>query len=111
MNTSMKIVISGLAVHLIIGCATARTPLLTVPAVSMSELSFEPGYRGQKSSDIDTVFCPGDPRLASTMDDSTFGLMDEVVSKAQKESGAKYIAQAQFFKQGNCVALQGVAMK
>ncbi len=94
----------------LLGCATPRTLVLRAPAVSMTEISFDAGAKFSSAGAIKSRFCPGDN--ASTDDgDLNIGLIDELIAKAQKTSGAKYIANAQFFTQGNCMLLEGTSMK
>ena len=90
------------------GCAS-RQPLVNVPSVSMSLKSLDPGQKGTKIGPVSVQYCAGDKPIATT--DSVVGLMDEAIAKAEKETGASYITDAQFFTKGSCVILEGVAMK
>lgn len=112
MKTTKLITLGLLSIPLLVsGCAT-RYSLLSTPAVSMSDAAFETGYTAKDSGAINTRYCRGDDPVSSSSKDSyQIGLMDEVIAKAQKESGARYIANAQFFSEGSCVVLEGTAMK
>jgi hypothetical protein len=92
-------------------CATPKTLVLSTPAVSMTNNSFEPGAKFTPAGDIKSQYCMGDDAMTSSKDESNIGFMDELVYRAQKDTGAKYIANAQFFHQGNCMLLEGTAMK
>ena len=92
-------------------CAMQKTLLLSTPAVSMSEASFESGKKYSPAGEIQTRYCKGEDPLSSPKSEQNVGMMDEVVYRAQKESGARYIANAQFFNQGNCMLLEGTSMK
>jgi len=91
-------------------CATSRTLILSTPAVSMTDYSFPPGTTFKASGEVESTFCQGDDAITNK-GDRNVGLMDEVIYKAQQDSGARYISQAQFFTQGKCMVLEGTAMK
>lgn len=92
-------------------CATPKTLVLSTPAVSMTNNSFEPGVKFVSAGEIKSQFCTGDDAISVSKGESNIGFMDELVTRAQNESHAKYIANAQFFTQGNCMLLEGTAMK
>lgn len=90
------------------GCA-ARYALLTVPAISMTQPSFEPTHKGAQGSRIEATYCQGEAPISSH--DNNVGLIDEVVLKAQKQSGASYLSDVTIFRDGQCVVVDAIAMK
>ncbi len=105
-NLASVIVIGGLALT---GCATT-SPLLSVPAVSMTNPSFPPDYKPTNLGPVNSKYCYGEE--ASTKHGDTVGLMDEVTMKAQHEKNATYISDAHYSYEGaSCITLEGTAMK
>ena len=93
----------------ITNCMTLRQPLLSTPAVSMTHDSVPAGKLAKSVGSVSSQFCPGDKSTLSRGDQT--GLMDEVISKAQKEKNATYISGANFYLQGTCMVLEGEAMR
>ena len=91
-----------------IGCA-ARYTVLTVPAVSMTDPSFEPGKSGAAGQPVEATYCQGDDPLVSH--DHNIGLIDEAVMKAQKQSGATYLRDVTISRDGKCMVVEATAMK
>lgn len=91
------------------GC-TLRSPLMKAPLVSATVDSVDLRAKHVELGPVSTRFCPGDPAIASS-DPSHVGLLDEVILKAQREKDADYIRDADFSMEGNCVVLDGIAMK
>lgn len=91
-----------------IGCASRQT-ILTVPAVSMTHDSTPDGVHSSPAGHVEAEFCEGDDPLVSR--DKNVGLIDEVVMKAQKQSGATYISDVTISQKGDCVMVEGTAMK
>lgn len=89
-------------------CAPRHT-ILTVPAVSMTQTSTEPGYQAKPQGPVTSEYCQGDEPLVSK--DRNIGLIDEAVMKAQKQSGATYISDVTISQKGSCVMVEGTAMK
>ena len=90
------------------GCAS-RYALLTVPAVSMTNASFDPGGTYEDGGPVTAQYCTGDDAISSR--DNNVGLIDEVVLKAQKGSGAKYLRDVTIMSDGSCVDIEATAMK
>ena len=108
---SLKLILSaGFCFGALVGCATPKTLILSTPAVSNTSNAFEPNAKFTDGGEVKSQYCRGDASI-SPGGDLNVGLMDEVISRAQKDHSAKYIANAQFFTQGNCVLLEGTAMK
>jgi len=101
------IVIFGMAV-LSTGCA-ARYTILTAPAVSMTDPSFDASYKGTSLGKVEAEHCPGDDTVASH--DNNVGLIDEAVLKAQQKVGAKYLSDVTISRDGNCIVVEGTGMK
>jgi hypothetical protein len=96
------------AVVMLSGCVS-RYAILTVPAVSMTNASFEPGATYEDGGPVTAQYCTGDDSISSS--DNNVGLIDEVVLKAQKESGAKYLRDVTIMSDGSCVDVEATAMK
>ncbi len=77
----------------------------------MTDFSFPAGTKFTPAGEIKSQYCVGDDAQASSKDESNIGFMDELITRAQKDTHAKYIANASFFHQGNCMILEGTAMK
>jgi len=105
MKTALMIV--GVALSTV-GCA-ARYTVLTVPAVSMTNPSFDPGKAATSAGPVEATYCQGDEPLVSH--DQNVGLIDEAVMKAQKQSGAAYLTDVTISRDGKCMVVQATAMK
>ena len=104
-----KLMICASLLVMIAGCAT-RSPLLSTPAVSMTQDSVPKGSTAKNLGPVTSRYCYGDE--ATTRKGDTVGLMDEVIMKAQEEKKASYIANANFSYEGtSCIVLEGDAMK
>ncbi len=105
---NLKIILSAGAL-ILNGCATT-TPLLSVPAVSMTNPSFPPDYKPTNLGAVNSKYCYGEE--ASTKHGDTVGLLDEVTMKAQKEKNATFISDAHYSYEGaSCIVLEGTAMR
>ncbi|MFO1527101.1 MAG: hypothetical protein U1F16_14135 [Turneriella sp.] len=107
MKTLMVIIAAGSAL-LTVGCLSMKTKVLTAPVVSMKQSDV--AKPGQVIGPVNSKYCAGDETIGDQ--DSNIGLMDQVILKAEKEHKATYIKDAQFFTDGgNCMMLEGTAMK
>jgi predicted small lipoprotein YifL len=108
----MKILKSTLLVLWVLSvtaCAM-RMPLLTTPAVSMTNPSFAPDHKATDLGPVSARYCYGEDAITKKGD--SVGLMDEVTMRAQKEKNATYIANASYSYEGaSCIVLDGTAMK
>ncbi len=86
-------------------CAT-KQKFLDATAVSMTHQSLEPGQNLVEIGDVESEFCTD-----QWNDKGAIGLMDEVISGAQKKSGADFITNASFWRAGNCVTVTGTGKK
>ena len=57
---------------------------------------------------VKTEWCRGDPSNTGTEDPA---LMDEVTLKAQKSKKADYLGDTVYWRKGNCMTVEGVALK
>jgi hypothetical protein len=107
MKTAIGMVIAS---ALVSGCAGRCESYLLVqmPAVSMGMRASQ-GQRATAIGPVNVKFCYGEPPLVSQ--DATVGLMDEVIAKAEKQTGASYIADARFTDSCGCMILEGTAMR
>lgn len=91
------------------GCS-AHYKILSVPAMSMTLPSIPEGTAPATAAGrVQSEFCTGDDPLVSK--DSNVGMIDEAVAKAQQQSGAKYLSDVTVSGDGNCVYVEGTAMK
>ncbi|HEX3904422.1 MAG TPA: hypothetical protein VH853_16410 [Polyangia bacterium] len=107
MKTTIGLVLAPL---LMVGCADVCQSYLLVqmPAVSMSMRASQ-GQRATAIGPVNAKFCYGEPPLVSQ--DGTVGLIDEAIAKAEKQTGASYIADARFTQSCGCMILEGTAMR
>jgi hypothetical protein len=108
MKTLTVLVLGCVAV--LTGCGASRETILTVPAISMTEPSTTDGVHASKGDRVSAEYCKGDDTIAS-QGDQNVGLIDEAVMKAQKQSGAAYLADVTISQKGGCVTVEGIAMK
>lgn len=91
------------------GCAM-RSPLMKAPVVSQTMDSIDPKAKTEDLGPVSARYCPGETPSA-TSDPNDIGLLDEVIFRAQTSKDASYIRDANFMMEGNCVVLEGIAMK
>ena len=108
MKTKALVLVLGL--FLAAGCAR-RVPLVGVPAASMKTKYLKKGSDGEEIGPVKAEFCEGDDSITSDDSDYQVGLMDEALAKAEKESGADYLKDVQFFSDGDCVSVEGTGMR
>lgn len=84
-----------------------KVKILDASAVSMTQDSLAPNQNLVEIGDIESEFCP------STFGDSgQIGLLDQAISNAQKKSGADWIMNASFWRDGNgCISVTGTGKK
>jgi len=82
--------------------------LVQMPAVSMGMRASQ-GQRATAIGPVNVKFCYGEPPIVSQ--DGTVGLIDEAIAKAEKQTGASYIADARFTDSCGCMILEGTAMR
>jgi hypothetical protein len=90
------------------GCS-AHYKILSVPAMSMTVPSVPPGSAATAAGRVQAQYCRGDDPVVSK--DANVGLIDEAVAKAQQQSGAKYLSDVTVSGDGDCVYVEGTAMK
>jgi len=104
-----SIILAGLVIATASGCSTPRYPILTVPAVSMTRASTDEVSSAKAAGKVEAEFCTGDDPISSK--DQNVGLIDEVIMKAQKQSGAEYLTDVVISTSGKCVMIEATAMK
>jgi len=105
----MKTAFNLIGLLLVMGGCSARYAVLTVPAISMTNPSFQSGAAGTPIGHVESTYCRGDDPITSQ--DKNVGLVDEAVMKAQKQSGAAYLTDVTVYRDGSCVIVEGTAMK
>jgi hypothetical protein len=89
-------------------CA-GRQAVLTVPAVSMTDSSFDRSSPGVSAGPVESKYCHGDETLVSH--DSHIGMIDEAVMKAQAQSQSRYLKDVTISQEGNCMVVEATAMR
>jgi len=107
MKTPILFVISVAAVGAL-GCSNRYT-ILSVPAISMTTPSLPEGTQVAQAGRVEGQFCRGDDPVVSK--DDNVGLIDEAVAHAQQKSGAQYLSDVTIQQDGECVYVEGMAMK
>lgn len=64
----------------------------------------------KKCEAISEQWCINDKPEKAEPDDR-YGLMDQVILKAQKKYKTSYIADAQFYAKGSCMTMTGTVVK
>ena len=75
----------------------------------MTHPSFPPGAQASAGQHVDAEYCTGDDPIVSK--DNNVGLIDEAIMKAQQQAGADYLTDVTIWSDGNCIAVEGTAMK
>lgn len=104
-------VISGLVLFVMCTSCTTRTVMLDAPLVSMTKGPKKSG-KYKIGKDVSASYCMGDKAMSTQ--DSTVGMIDEVVFRAQKSAKANYIAEVTIQQVNKlfsnpCYELQGKA--
>jgi hypothetical protein len=97
------------ALALFATACSGRYTILAVPAISMTNTTFAPAYRGTPGPRVEARYCSGDDPVASK--DDHVGMIDEAVLKAQRQTGAAYLADVVIAREDDCVVVQGTAMR
>lgn len=105
---NLKLSICALICAQLTACVS-RYPLANVQAASMTHANSASQKTYSDLGPVETKYCTGD--AASSTSGNQVGLMDEVTLLAQKEKGANYIFDANYFMEGGCIVLKGVAKK
>ena len=88
-----------------VSCATK---VVSAPLVSMTKLQGLPRQTLADAGRVKIEWCRGDVSLSGSSDPA---LMEEVTLKAQKAKKADYIGDAVYWRKGNCMTLEGVALR
>ena len=108
MNTFKKVAVALVIGFSFAGCASQR-PLFKSPMVSTTDGSVEASAHLENLGLVTAQYCPGDQPMDP--DNKNIGMLDEVIAKAQSSVKARYIKDAQFYTAGNCVYLEGTALR
>lgn len=82
------------------GCAH-RVRILSAQAVSMTKKHAPSNKKVKETGDVKGEFC------MDSSQSGTFGLLDEVTKKTQKENKIDMIMDATFYASGSCVEVEG----
>lgn len=102
----MKKIVSIVAIMFLASSCAMKQRILNASAVSMTKYSTKKKAKVEEAGEVTGEFCAD-----STGDSGTIGLLDEAIKDAQNKSGADYITNAIFYSKGNCVMVEGMAMK
>ncbi len=84
-----------------------KVKILDASAVSMTQTSVEPGANLVEIGDVESEFCPD-----SMKDEGTIGLLDMAIQNAQMKSGADWITNVSFWRDGKgCISVTGTGKK
>lgn len=84
-----------------------KVKILDASAVSMTHTSVEPGQNLVEIGDVESEFCPD-----SMKDEGTIGLLDMAIQNAQMKSGADWITNVSFWRDGKgCISVTGTGKK
>lgn len=102
----MKTLILAVLLVGVTSCAH-KVKILDATAVSMTHSSLEPGQNLVEIGDVESEFCPD-----SMKDEGTIGLLDMAIQGAQTKSGADWITNASFWRDGRgCISVTGTGKK
>jgi len=93
---------------LLASLAACAHKVVSSPLVSMTRTKGAARESLTSAGRIKTQWCRGDPSNTGTVDPA---LMDEVTLKAQKSKKADYIGDTVYWRKGNCMTIEGVALK
>lgn len=88
--------------------SACATKIVSAPLVSMTKFHGQPRPTLSEAGRIKTEWCRGDRPLSGAMEPA---LMEEVTLKAQKSKKADYIGDAVYWRKGNCMTIEGVALR
>jgi hypothetical protein len=84
-----------------------KVKVLDASAVSMTHNSIEANQNLVEIGDVESEFCPD-----HFNDKGQIGLLDEAIKNAQQKSGADWIMNASFWRDGNgCISVTGTGKK
>lgn len=96
-------------VALLVGVTSCahKVKVLDATAVSMTHSSIESNQNLVEIGDVESEFCPD-----TFNDKGTIGLLDEAIKNAQQKSGADWIMNASFWRDGKgCISVTGTGKK
>lgn len=99
-------IISVLFLALIITSCAHRVKFLNVGGVSMTKYHLKNGQKTKELDEVEGKFCPD-----SFKQSGSFGLIDEAVKDAQKNSKADFLTNVTFYREGSCVVAVGTPLK
>lgn len=102
----MKKIVSIAAIMLLASSCAMKQRILNASSVSMTKYSAQSKQKIEEAGEVTGEFCAD-----SGSDSGTIGLLDEAIKDAQNKSGADFISNAIFYSKGNCVMVEGMAMK
>ncbi|MGE3681819.1 MAG: hypothetical protein AB7G93_08845 [Bdellovibrionales bacterium] len=83
-----------------------KTKILDTPAISMTHTNLKQGDKLQETGPVTGTFCPD-----TFGDKGSIGLLDESVKAAQTQHSVDYILNASFWREGNCISVEGTGAK
>lgn len=87
-----------------------KVMILQSPVVSMTKDSNGANAALPDGAPVSERWCQGDKPIVENDDGSNdYGMIDQVVLKAQKKTGADFFKDARFYEQGNCVMMNAKA--
>lgn len=110
MNFSNVFKLSLLAVFF--NSCASKVLIMQSPVVSMKRSSTEPGTSLKEGDKVDVRWCVDDKPIEKNDDGSEhYGMIDQAIWKAHKQTKADFFLDNRFYQTGNCVQMQAVAAK
>jgi len=95
-----------IAVSLTLGACTIKQKVMDVPMVSGTYTHLPDDAKLRESGPVKGHLC-----ARSVKDKGSVGLFDEAIKAVQAESGADFISDASFFREGSCISIEGIGQK
>ena len=102
----MKSFLFSLVIMFFVSSCAMKQEILNASAVSMTRYSIKKKVKLEEAGEVTGEFCAD-----ISGNSGTLGLLDEAIKDAQNKSGADYITNAVFYSRGNCIVVEGIAMR
>lgn len=97
------------AALLLHGCA-AKVLILQSPVVSMKKLHTPKGESLKEGKEINVQWCTNEAPIVENDDGSkSYGMIDQTILKAHKETKADFFVNNRFYAKGSCIIMQANA--
>jgi hypothetical protein len=100
-----KLILTSALLFVSSGCAM-KQKVMDVSIVSMSRANLPVGATLAEKGEVSGKFCAD-----QWHDKGSIGLFDEAIKRAQKSGHVDFISNASFYREGNCVTVEGTGQK